>query len=149
MFMNTAKKIVVFGFGLFVIGGAPLAAMADETTSVKKINESELRINKDSSVKNKDLGFEEIENGILPSPSIKDANDWAERKGKDVSAIGQTFTKWIAVAAFFGGLIATIFGAFSGHAGRGIVVMAIAVAVYAGAMYGTEILSYFSSWLGT
>ena len=85
----------------------------------------------------------------LPSPTMKEATDWANRKGEDLQFGVTTLVGWVAVIGFIIGGLVLITGAFTGRIGNGLIMMIISAVVYAGAQYGPALLHFFTDWVAS
>lgn len=152
-------KVALIALGMFSIGMSMtqvVSATDSEPNTVllatNKEDKSNLDIGETKTAPNTDTAKSDSYNGVddqLPSVSIKQANDWANRKGADATSFGQTIARWVAIIGFFFGLIFTIVSAFGGRPGRGLIVIFISLVVYAGSLYGPQIMQYFTNWIGS
>lgn len=87
----------------------------------------------------------------IPDTTIVDANNLVSEKGEDLIGLGATIAEPIAIIAFMFGLAITLLGAMtkSSHLAKGLLVMAISIIAYVGAVFAPEIVHYFSTWLSS
>lgn len=88
-------------------------------------------------------------NGELPSVSIQEANDWADRKGQDATSFLQVGGQWFSIVIFIVSAIMTLIGAVGGRASKGLIGIFFSIVMYAGITFAPTILDFFSQWLGT
>lgn len=125
---------------------SPIVAFAESDTNVstvEKISQSTVKKVNDTS---KIDGSE-----YIPNTTMGDANRWVSDKGDDLVGLGATIAQPISVLGFILGLFITLIGAFSrsSHLSKGLLVMAISIVVYVGAVFAPEIVFYFSNWLSS
>lgn len=88
-------------------------------------------------------------NGELPSVSIQEANDWADRKGQDATSFLQVGGQWFSIVIFIVSAIMTLVGAVGGKASKGLIGIFFSIIMYAGITFAPTILDFFSQWLGS
>lgn len=103
-----------------------------------------------SNITNHDMGDIDGSN-YIPDTTIEDANQWVSKKGEDLVGLGGTIAEPIAILGFMLGLFITLAGAFtkSNHVIKGLIVMAISIVVYVGAIFAPDLVHYFSTWLAS
>lgn len=87
--------------------------------------------------------------GELPSVSIQEANDWADRKGQDATSFLQVGGQWFAIVMFIVSAILTVIGAVGGKVSKGLIGVFFSIIMYAGITFAPTILDFFSQWLGS
>lgn len=92
---------------------------------------------------------EEIPKVELPDVSIEVAQNYVERKGFDVIALMQTFAQPFTIGLFILGAFMALLGAFgkTGAVLKGVIVMAIAVVIYATVLYAPQLMDLGNAWL--
>jgi len=88
-------------------------------------------------------------NDELPSPSIDQAVDWADRKGGEATNFLQVGGQWLAIIIFIVSAIMTLFGAVAGRVSKGLVGIFIAIIMYAGITFAPTLIDFFSQWLAS
>lgn len=94
-------------------------------------------------------GKEEIPVVNMPNVKIEQVNDFVDRKGSDVVGVLQKFGQPFMIALFIVGIFMTILGAVTKGSGmlKGLIVMILAVFLYAGINAAPEILDFGQDWL--
>lgn len=92
---------------------------------------------------------DEIPTVEMPNVTIDVAQNFVERKGFDIIALLQTFAQPFSIALFIFGAFLALIGAFgkTGAVLKGLLVMGIAVIVYATVMYAPQLLDLGNGWL--
>lgn len=137
------SKNLFFAFWIAVLLILPLVqiqAHAEESVTTNKVE----AINRDA-IKTNSKKFDYAPDKEVPSVSIDQASNWAERKGYDVVKFLQTFIQPLAVIAFI--IFAIV--ALVGFVGKGLLGMGISVFVYTGVLFAPELLNFFSRWLAS
>ncbi|MEK3956042.1 hypothetical protein [Psychrobacillus sp. FSL K6-1464] len=85
----------------------------------------------------------------VPNVQIEQAKDFVERRGFDVVGLMQTFGQPFAIILFIFGAFLTGAGAMgkSSGAAKGVIVMVIAILVYAAVLSGPELMDFGNAWL--
>lgn len=157
--MKITKKCIVFFVTLMMI--LPIFSMnvyADtmSTKSVETINKEKTAKSVDNvaknTIKNNSNSLEVYNNDkTLPKTDIKQATNWATRKGTDVVYFLQNIVKPLAIAVFIICGLITLFGAIGGkgYVSKGLVGLCISVIIFTATSFAPEIVEYASRWLAS
>lgn len=88
-------------------------------------------------------------NSELPSATIDQATDWADRKGSDATYFLQVGGQWIAIVMFIVSAVLTMFGAVGGKSSRGLMGVFLSVVMYAGITFAPTLIEFFTQWLAS
>lgn len=131
---------------------APTFAHAESGSNVSTVgqvgNEAKANVLNSGSSSNEDM--KNIDgSGYIPDTTMDDANQWVNRKGDDLVGFGGNLAEPISIIGFMLGLFLTLAGALTRgtYLGKGLLIMAISIVVYVGAVFAPELVHYFSSWL--
>lgn len=85
----------------------------------------------------------------VPNVQIEQAKTFVERKGFDVVELLQVFAQPFAIILFIFGAFVALMGAFgkSSSMMKGVLVMAIAVVIYAVTLSAPELIDFGNAWL--
>lgn len=147
---NIKAKWLLFSLTIPMLAPAMVHAEGNSNVStVSQISQNATN-NVVNSGKKVDMGDVDGSN-YIPDTTIEDANNWVSKKGDDLVSFGGTLAEPISIIGFMVGLFITLAGGFtkSNLIGKGLLVMAISIIVYAGVVFAPELVQYFSGWLAS
>lgn len=88
-------------------------------------------------------------NGEVPSVTIDQATNWADRKGKDATNFLQVGGQWFAIIMFIVSAVMTLFGAIAGKVSKGLIGIFFSIIMYTGITFAPMLIDFFSQWLAS